>query len=169
MNYIMNSSLIIAILLIVIVLILATKAGSWPGCLESFTPGPVSDGISVVNTALASYYDKYTEAHALSSVSGSRIIVIYHFTTWCPACKRMSPIFEAVRNDIMNNPDLSGVYIEANDEDKNKTPGITGYPTIIRYQYGKMRQYDGPANYNQLRQFVLSATGPTERYSRFAK
>lgn len=53
-------------------------------------------------------------------------VCVYHYTPWCPACKMMSPRWEAVKQSLNG----SGIKFIDNDETQNPTPGITGYPSF---------------------------------------
>jgi hypothetical protein len=62
----------------------------------------------------------------------------------------MKPIWQQVKHDL---PSFKYVDI---DEDKAHTPGIAGYPTILLKSKGKTVQYRGPADYDQLKAFIVN-------------
>lgn len=111
-----------------------------------------------------SYYNRFTIEDAKNGLG--QIIVVYHYTNWCRYCKEMTPIIDQLMKDFKeaSNGAFTGVYIQKNDEDAAQTPGISGYPTIIRYQGGKMRKYNGRARYNDLREWILNPIGPTSSF-----
>ncbi len=113
----------------------------------------------VVPGAIRSYYNRFTADDAKNGLG--QIIVVYHYTNWCRYCKEMSPVFDQVSNDLASAGVFGGVTMMKNDEEKKPTAGINSFPTIIRYQAGKMRRYTGRARYNDLREWILNPIGPT--------
>lgn len=86
--------------------------------------------------------------------------ITLHYTTWCPACRNMAPIWDGVKANLSQ----SGIeFIEINEETA-KTPYIKAYPTIIMLtETGKRVHYRGAPDFNQLRNWCLSPipfTGP---------
>jgi hypothetical protein len=65
----------------------------------------------------------------------------------------MKPIWEQVKIATAT----SGIIYKEVDEDKAKTPGVTGYPTIAMIdEHGKRSIYPGPPDFNQLRNWIVS-------------
>jgi hypothetical protein len=60
----------------------------------------------------------------------------------------MKPVWESVKGTI---PGVSFVEI---DEDKAKTPGVNGYPTILLKHNGKTKKYDNVYDPNTLRKWI---------------
>jgi|SRR5581483_2690663 len=117
---------------------------------------------NVVPRPLLSYYRKYDESDAANDngdknigVPG-KIVVGYHYAPWCGYCQAMTPVWNQVKQSLSGQ---AIVFLE-NNEDKAPTPGITGLPTIIRYQYGKAREYKGRAVYDDLRTWILNSALP---------
>ncbi len=113
----------------------------------------------VVPGAIRSYYNRFTADDAKNGLG--QIIVVYHYAPWCRYCKEMSPVFDLIADDLKSAGVFTGVTLIKNDEEKKPTAGINSYPTIIRYQAGKMRRYTGRARYNDLREWILNQIGPT--------
>lgn len=103
---------------------------------------------NMVPKPIRSYYKSLPE-------SESKITVGLHYTNWCPYCKKMKPVWEAVKSNLSGDRFKQLVMFE-NDEEINPTPGVTSYPTIIKYRGGKAREYKGVADYEQLRTWILS-------------
>lgn len=79
--------------------------------------------------------------------------VFLHYANWCPHCKRMQPVWEAVKRDCNGQ---SVTFVEINEELK-PTPGITSYPTILLVDtYGKLHKYIGGPNFDSLKRFVMA-------------
>jgi thiol-disulfide isomerase/thioredoxin len=79
--------------------------------------------------------------------------VTLHFTEWCGYCKQMKPIWDRVKQATID----SGIIFSEVDEDKVKTPGVDGYPTVLMLdEYGRRHKYEGPANFETLRSWVVS-------------
>lgn len=119
----------------------------------------INSYLDVTPGATTSYLNRYTAEDAKNNLG--QIIVVYHYAPWCRYCKEMSPVFDAIADDLKSAGVFTGVTLIKNDEDKKPTAGITSYPTIIRYQAGKMRRYMGRARYNDLRNWILNPIGPT--------
>lgn len=106
----------------------------------------------VVPRPIYSYYDRFPA----SKYGKNAIVVGLHYTKWCPYCSRMTPVWNEIKRDLANSPnDFSGITMIENDEEKNPTNGVVEYPTIIKYRNGKALKYLGPADYNNLRSWIL--------------
>lgn len=114
---------------------------------------------NIVHGPVSSYYKTFTA----ESQGKNAIVVGLHYTNWCGYCKRMKPIWEQVKKDL-SSPAYSGVKMIENDEQANPTPGIDGYPTILKMQHGKTVKYEGRADYDQLRTFILDASNIVPTY-----
>lgn len=68
-------------------------------------------------------------------------MITLHHTTWCPACTGFKPTWLELQKDYR----VREKYVFAeNDEDKNPTVGITGYPTITAAYGANLHKYVGP-------------------------
>jgi len=76
-------------------------------------------------------------------------VITLHYTDWCPACKRMKPVWEQVKSEV-----VGAAVIRENDEDRKRTPGVKAYPTIYRDYNGRRTQYTGGPDIAALRRFV---------------
>lgn len=85
-------------------------------------------------------------------VNNTRVVTLY-YTNWCHYCKLMKPVWAQVKLNLAPN----GIVFAENDEEKNRTEGITGYPTILMVdEYGKKYKYEGGANAALLTSWILS-------------
>lgn len=132
----MNKLAIGIVIILVIAFILIAQSP------EGFSPDP-----NMVDAPLP-YYRKFDE----KTYGKDAVIVGFHYTTWCGYCKQMKPVWEAVTNNLRG----SAIKFVSNDEDQAPTPGINSFPTIIKYRGGKARKYDGRADYQQLRSWILA-------------
>jgi thiol-disulfide isomerase/thioredoxin len=96
--------------------------------------------------AIITTYNKYTSA------DGTKIVVGLHHTSWCGACQHMMPIWNRLKRDLAGQ----NIQFVENDEEKNPTSWVSYYPTIVRIKNGKTSMYDGRADYEDLRDFVLN-------------
>lgn len=97
---------------------------------------------------IMSYYTKYGGGDT------DRIVVGLHSTNWCGYCKVMKPVWDQLKANL-KTINANVLFVE-NDEDENPQPWIKGYPTIIRLYHGRIQEYKGPADYEQLKAFVLN-------------
>ena len=78
--------------------------------------------------------------------------VVYHYVNWCGYCKRMRPVWDALKTQI---PEVE--FIE-NDEDQKKTPGVTSYPTLrMLDEYGNRSEYKGGPDPEAIRRWIMAA------------
>ena len=81
-----------------------------------------------------------------------------HYAVWCPSCRIMRPVWDAVRKSA---PAAPSVVFTENDEDKSPTPGINYIPTILMIdENGITHKYNGQTNYEQLRDWIYSPLPP---------
>jgi hypothetical protein len=64
----------------------------------------------------------------------------------------MKPVWNAVKY----NAAKSGIKFVEIDGDKQRTPGVNSYPTIIMIADGKSYEYKGKADYRSLWRFVMN-------------
>lgn len=74
-------------------------------------------------------------------------------TSWCHFCQEMEPTWNQVKQKNNQN-DIYIMLMLENDEDENHTPGISSYPTIIKYNNGQLFKYNGGNNADALYEFV---------------
>lgn len=79
-----------------------------------------------------------------------RVVTLY-YVDWCAGCAQMKPIWAQVRAACRD----SGIIFIESDEEKNRTPGVDSYPTIMMInEYGVREQYRGGADYGTLHNWV---------------
>ncbi len=94
----------------------------------------------------------------ISGSHGGRFVnlkrtVHLHYTDWCGACKLMKPVWEQVKVAVSG----SGVTFDEINEDNAKTPGISGYPTILMLdERGHTIKYSGGPDFETLRNWVVA-------------
>lgn len=130
------------VLMLVVLFAFIPCEGINQGFLGQYTAAPI-----------VSYYQKY------GGDDTDKIVVGLHYTSWCGYCKLMKPVWDQVKQSCQDM-DMNIQFIE-NDEDQNPNTFIKGYPTIIRLYHGRISQYMGPANYQQLMEFCLNTSRET--------
>jgi thioredoxin 1 len=90
-------------------------------------------GASVVS----SEHEIVGEAAFEKQVLGAgNLVLVDFYATWCPPCKKLSPLVDSLRND-----NIAGLSIYAVDVDKNKDLaakyGIQGIPCLILFRDGE--------------------------------
>lgn len=67
--------------------------------------------------------------------------LIFHGTEWCGFCKKFKPQWELIKKRAH---DLNlQIVLDYVDEEKNRTNGITGYPTITKFNNGVAAVWNG--------------------------
>lgn len=88
--------------------------------------------------------------------SGARVVTL-HYTSWCGHCARMKPVWAQVRAACKGR----GIVFVESDEEKNRTPGIDSYPTIVMInEYGVREQYQSGPDFDQLHKWVTAVRNP---------
>ncbi len=103
-----------------------------------------------VITALAflSFYAAYTEGFTSGSDAATKIYMVY--ADWCPHCKTVKPMMEALKATVSSEPALKGksVAVELIDgESKSpllaELPEVRGFPTFFIKRGDKVTEYKG--------------------------
>lgn len=82
-------------------------------------------------------------------------LVTLHYTNWCPACKTMRPIWDAVKASVQK--ERSDIFFKENDEEATPTAGIRSYPTIVLLDpMGRSYTYFGPRDFYSLKNWILA-------------
>ncbi len=76
-------------------------------------------------------------------------MITLHYTTWCPACSSFKPLWEELKKDTRYD-------FAENDEDKNPTAGITGFPTITASYGANLHKYIGVRDYDSIMNWINS-------------
>jgi len=114
--------------------------------------GSIPDWLSILLLIIILYfmYSKSTEKNTVKK--GTRKVTL-HYTNWCRYCKSFKPTWEFVKNKAQG----SGIVFNEVDEDKNPTPGVTGYPTIIMVdELGQTHRYPGTADRHKFYIWVMA-------------
>lgn len=97
-------------------------------------------------------HDTSTESMSGQIQVNDTRVVRLHYTNWCHYCKLMKPVWARVKQACAG----SNIIFEEVDEDKTRTPGITGFPTIILVnKFGQSSQYPYGADFEMLRAWVM--------------
>ena len=161
-----NSSVAVVIILIIILVALTSNSSNVSEAYQG--GGSYNDyGSSqsyVVPAPVRSYYrpnmvdgKPFTHHQGIDApypLSAPKIVIGYHYTAWCPYCIQMSPVWGAVKKNIESQ--FFNIVMKENNEGKKATPGINSYPTILKYVNGRAYKYTGPAEYDQLRTWILN-------------
>lgn len=108
--------------------------------------------IILVIICLVLCYSQMSSAESMFVADGKRTVTL-HYTTWCPHCTTMKPIWAQVKAATVG----SGIVYKESDEDKTPTAGITSYPSIVMIdEHGNRRDYAGSANFEELRNWVVN-------------
>lgn len=104
-----------------------------------------------VITALAflSFYAAYSEGFTAMDNAATKMYMVY--ADWCPHCKAVKPMMEALKATISSEPALKGksVAIELVDAESGspilkELPEVKGYPTFFIKRGGQVTEYKGP-------------------------
>ena len=81
---------------------------------------------------------------------------------WCPHCKKATPIFEELRNELNGRP-INGYTVAFKVVDCEQDPELAdqfkveGYPTIKLVKNGQVIEYDAKPDKETLKQFLESS------------
>lgn len=125
--------------------------------------------IYVGNWAVSNYYStaekKAPFADVANNPNGNRdATVTLYYATWCPACKRAKPEWDAFVEEF-NGKEVNGYTIVTNEIDCSKNDStqiatiiqehnINGFPTIQMYVDGNTILFDSPVTQSTLGLFV---------------
>lgn len=69
-------------------------------------------------------------------VSGSGTILVDFFATWCPPCKKLTPILEKLSTEL---PDVIFLKVDVDaQQDISESYNITSMPTMLIIRDGKV-------------------------------
>lgn len=100
-----------------------------------------------ISTFMGSYDEDFNN-------NDETIMVTFHFADWCPHCVQMKPVWHNVKKYIYSgDAKLFGkdIIMKEIDEVASPTPGIKGYPTILK----NGKKYKGPKDERTLREWIL--------------
>jgi thioredoxin 2 len=76
--------------------------------------------------------------------------VTFYYTTWCPWCKRMNPIWADAKKEL--SPYI--VFLES-DETKVQTRGIESYPSIVLQKQGRLYKFENKYDAAELKKWIM--------------
>lgn len=152
----MHKPILIAIAVMIVFIIIAhlckcacgCGCWKWCECVKSTLSNCCCKLVTTMAPAVAS-----TSTQTENFAAKNRTVTL-HYAPWCVHCKIMKPIWEQVKIATAG----SGIVFKEVDEDKAKTPGITGYPTILMVDGSSTYKYPGQPDFETLRDWVVSPT-----------
>jgi len=89
------------------------------------------------------------EYHEILKAVGDRLVVVDCFAPWCPPCRAMTPVFEALASEYT---DVVFIKIDMDQVPSLKSElGVWALPTFCFYRYGKKQGSFMGANEKLLR------------------
>ncbi len=89
-------------------------------------------------------------------VSGSPLVMVEFYATWCPHCQRMMPVVEQIRELLGDSVQIYQLDVDKNSEIASEV-GVSGTPMFIIYRDGKpVWEYSGELDGNVLLQKLQS-------------
>jgi thiol-disulfide isomerase/thioredoxin len=90
--------------------------------------------------------------HFVGGGEPTRRTIVLYAVDWCHFCRAMKPTWEKVKSAAP-----STIRFVEVDGDKVKTPGVTGYPTIMMVNDGHTSIYKGQAtDFEELYNWTMS-------------
>lgn len=69
-------------------------------------------------------------------ISGSAVVLVEFYATWCPHCKKMMPVVEQVKELLDGRCPVYQLDIDQNQQVADEA-GASSVPTFIIYQNGR--------------------------------
>lgn len=89
-------------------------------------------------------------------VSGSPLVMVEFYATWCPHCQRMMPVVEQIRELLGDSVQIYQLDVDKNSDVASEV-GVSGTPMFIIYRDGKpVWEYSGELDGNVLLQKLQS-------------
>ncbi len=89
--------------------------------------------------------------------NADKTIVQRHFLSTCPYCIRSQPTWSSIVNEYLNGGKNRKFIFLENNEAINRTPGISGVPTIIKMTPEAICKHDkSSASYEELHKWIES-------------
>lgn len=93
--------------------------------------------------------------------TGQKTLIEMHYTHYCTYCKRMTPVFTQVLNEFTNGLGNEKYDFKLNDVMENPVRGIRSVPSIFKYDGKHLSKYKGQADYDMLKEWVLTPPSRT--------
>jgi thiol-disulfide isomerase/thioredoxin len=81
---------------------------------------------------------------------GKTYLILYYMPG-CPHCERMMPVWAKIEKEFAG----SNVQVTKINGALDETPGITGFPTIIKISDGQTTEYSGDRSFQSLKNFAM--------------
>lgn len=148
--------LILLAVVVIIILKMFVLTGCPCGCgaltANTCAARNVSNTSNAPGTSGASNTAANTPSEGMAANPKDKPTIYYHYTEWCGYCKKMKPMWASVKSQMQGR----AFFIE-NDEDQNRTPNVSSYPTVIAHVDGQQITYNGGYTEAELMKFVKDA------------
>lgn len=89
-------------------------------------------------------------------ISGSPLVMIEFYATWCGHCRNMMPVVAEIRELLGDSAQIYQLDVDENQE-VAEAFGVTGTPTFVIYRNGKeVWKFSGELDGNVLLQKIQS-------------
>jgi len=127
-----NENLVYALLIVLVVLLTFYLIRPCKGSAEP-----------MVSSALSEFYT--------TKFPGKVPVIGLHYTDWCHYCKEFKPIWASLKSD----PELRDIKFFENNEEENKTQGVSGFPTLVfKSPSGEVKLYEGERSADALKTWL---------------
>mgnify|MGYP005649005027 CR=1 FL=1 len=132
--------------------------------LQKFAKNPTN--VLLVGVVLIVAYNLYQNAEGFSS--GDKKQLVLYYLPNCGFCKDMMPESDKVEQKHEKDPKVDVKKVNCGEKpEEAETLGISGFPTIILFQDGKRKVFDGERTQEGLEGFLSDANmvGGGRRYA----
>jgi len=115
-----------------------------------------------VKPRLATTYVDNKEFIIGDEEQGNVADLYYFYTTWCPHCKKASPVWEDLKsqleNKMVNNVAIHFFAVDCDEDPETAAKyNISGYPTIKLVYKNQIFEYDAKPDVGTLHKFLESS------------
>lgn len=130
------------------------EPSSW---LEKFR----SNSVCIGNNGTEFCDELLTELKSMvgNELPEGKTLIIQYYSNECPYCTRQMPIFNQILNEFTSGDSNTKYVFKQVNVVTNKVPGIKVVPSIIKFDGVNIAKYKGPAVYETLKEWILSAPG----------